>query len=330
MPPEPTENRRWRPSPIGRKSRRRAPGTSSLGCGADAAGLEPLQLLGERQAELAARRDRIHALDGHEQLGRQDVQGVALERVPKILEPFAPDRHPGRRPVPSVALEVAGAGVQGPEQVKARDAAGRARPQIPVESDHHRGAMVALDHPRGHDPHHPGMPFLAGQDVAAALALLGHLRLGFPHDALLDRPPLGVDALELRRDLLGARRVLGEQQLEPRVGAPEPPGRVDPRREPKAQGMGVEGAGIDARRRHQRPQPGPRRPRQRADPFSHQPAVLAYERHQVGHRGERDQLEVAVRGRRIQRLRQLVRDPRPAQVGAWISAHPGMHDLALG
>ncbi len=45
------------------------------------------------------------------------------------------------------------------------------------------------------------------------------LGFGFVADARLHLPALVVGAVELLRDLRGARRVLGQDQLQPRIGA---------------------------------------------------------------------------------------------------------------
>ena len=62
-PPDSTLKRTCLPSPIGRGSTSRAAGTSSDSRGCLAERREPLELLGERQAELVAGDDRVDALD---------------------------------------------------------------------------------------------------------------------------------------------------------------------------------------------------------------------------------------------------------------------------
>ena len=49
-------------------------------------------------------------------------------------------------------------------------------------------------------------------------------------------------------------------------------------------------------------------------PVAHEPPVLAAQRHQVGNRRQRHELEVLVGGGRAERLGQLVRHRGPAQV----------------
>ena len=105
---------------------------------------------------------------------------------------------------------------------------------------------------------------------------------------------LGVQPVELVGDLRRADLVVREQQLEAGVGALEAAGGVDPRREPEADRARVDPRRVGARDAHERAQPGPRRRRQRAQARAHEAAVLAAQRHAVGDRGERDEVEVAV------------------------------------
>ena len=56
----------------------------------------------------------------------------------------------------AVAIEVLGAGVQRPEQVKAGDAPPRPLAVVAVERDQDRRPVIALDDPRGDDPDTPG------------------------------------------------------------------------------------------------------------------------------------------------------------------------------
>ena len=79
--------------------------------------------------------------------------------------------------------------------------------------------MVALGDPRGDDPDHAGVPALAREHVGRALAELGDLRLGLEQDPRLDVAALGVAASSSRGDRVGARLVVGQQQLDAGVGA---------------------------------------------------------------------------------------------------------------
>ena len=177
--------------------------------------------------------------------------------------------------------------------------------------------------------------YAAGSAAAAARGLRD-LRLGLEQDPRLDVAALDVDRVELGGDRAGPLDVGRQQQLQPRVGAVQPPGGVDPRREPEADRARVDAARVDARHVHQRLQPGLARRGQRAQPRAHEPPVLAHERHAVGDRGERDEVEVRVGGRRIhargleQRPREQVRDAGRAQLRARVAADARVHDRRVG
>ncbi|HEU4658013.1 MAG TPA: hypothetical protein VFR97_10825 [Capillimicrobium sp.] len=123
-----------------------------------------------------------------------------------------------------------------------------------------------------------------------------------------------------------ARARLGQDQLEPRVGALQAAGGVDARRQPEADGAGVEPRGVAARDRHERPQPGLARGAQRVQALAHQPAVLAAQRHDVGDRRQRHEVEVLGGGRRAQRGDELVGDGGGAEVRARVAADRRVHD----
>ncbi len=93
----------------------------------------------------------------------------------------------------------------------------------------------------------PGCHSVAGEDVGAAIAERADLRLGLPCDPLLDGAALRVQRVELAGDLGGSPRVLGEEQLERRVGAADAAGGVESRGEAEAEGARVERARIGAR-----------------------------------------------------------------------------------
>ena len=163
---------------------------------------------------------------------------------------------------------------------------------------------------------------------------VGHQALGLEHGCRLDRLALGVDRVELARDLEGALGVLRHQQLEPGIGVVEATRRVDARREREPERPLVDALRIDARDSHQCPHAGALGARQRAQAAAHQRAVLAHQRHQVGDRCERDDVQLVVElgriaaGRGEQGLRQLEGHARGAQVGR-VAADSGMDHRAV-
>ena len=167
--------------------------------------------------------------------------------------------------------------------------------------DQDDGAPEALHEPRRDDADDAAVPVLACNDVTEpALPRLRPL-LDLAHrvaeDPLLDGLPVAVQVLELAREPLRLAGVLREEQVErgPRVA--EPAGRVDARSQPEGDRAGVHGGRVDAGGAHERLQPRLVRSRQ---PHSrgHERAVLVQERNHVGHRGQRDEVEVAVEPRR--------------------------------
>ena len=193
--------------------------------------------------------------------------------------------------------------------------------------------MMTFDDPRGDDPDHARVPVRTGQHVGAPARPLGlelaHLGLGLPLDALLDGTALGVDLVELRRDRLGAHRVLAEHQLHPGIGAGQPARRVDPRRQAEAERARVQRARVGPGDRDQRPHAGSRGDRHRPQPVADEPTVLTGQRDEVGDGRQRDELEIVLGGRGAERERELVRDTRAAQVRARVPADRGVHDRAV-
>ena len=183
--------------------------------------------------------------------------GVGDERLAERLDAVAGDGQAGRGAVAAVAQQLVGAGGEAGEEVEARDRAAGARALVAVERDQDGRAVVALGDAGGDDPDHARVPALGGEHVRgrAGRALLGQQRLGLEADARLDVAALGVDRVELGGDLAGALAVGGQQELEPGVGAVEPAGGVEPRREAEADRALVDAAGVDARDVHQRLQP---------------------------------------------------------------------------
>ena len=176
------------------------------------------------------------------------------------------------------------------------------------------------------------MPGLARDHVGAATLLrLGprpDLRNRFAEDPLLDLLALAVQLLQPRREPRRFLAIVGEQQLERRRRMAEPSGRVDPRREPEPDRAGVDDRGIDVRRAHQRLQTGLLRSRERAQAGARKRAVLVEERHDVGDRGERDEVEVLV-DVCPKRAEQLVGDAGAAELREGIARRARRDDRAV-
>ena len=280
--------------------------------------------------------DGIDALPGRRSSGRQDGGRVLRERLAERLHPSAGDRQAGRGAMAAVAQEVRRRGVQPAEQVEGRDGAPRAGALVAVEGDQDGRAVMALGDPRRDDPDHARVPAVGGEHEGRRVTRLRHLRLGLEPDAGLDVLALRVRRVELRRDGAGAVRVRGQQQLEPRVGAVQPPGGVDARREPEPDGAGVDAARVHARDLHERLQAGLARRGERAETGAHEAPVLVHEGHDVGHGRERDEVEIGLRRGRVQarrleqRLRELVRHAGRAELRARVPADRRVDDGRVG
>ncbi len=247
------------------------------------------------------------------------------------------DREPGGGAVAAVSLELPGGGPQPTEQVEGRDRPARAAGQLAgaVGQREHGRAVVALGDPRRDDADHARVPARRAEHVGGRRRLGVELRFSLEADPRLDVAALGVGVVELRRELGGAPLVIGHQQLERAVGAVEAPGGIEPGREPERHRALVQPQGFDTRDRHQRAQAGPHRRGQRAQALAHEAAVLAAQRHHVGNGRERDELEVAVAlaaveaGALAQRLRELRRDGRRAQLRARVAAQRRMQAWSI-
>ena len=168
---------------------------------------------------------------------------------------------------------------------------------------------------------------------ALLLGPLLDLRRRLAEDPRLDRLPLAVQLLELVREPPRLVGVVGQQQLERGARMAEPSGGVDARPEPEAARAGVDRRRIDAGRAHQRLQPRLLRARERAQARDRERAVLVDERHDVGDRRERDEVEVPLRDLRVdaeERLAELVDDAGAAELRERIVGRPRRDDRAVG
>ena len=254
---------------------------------------ELLELLREVERERVALGDGVDPDLGHQVLGPQDLGGVLEERRAERLDLVAGDRQARCRLVAAVAGEVVRSGVQAAEQVERRDRAPGAGALVAVEGDQDRRAVVALGDPRGDDPDHAGVPALGRQHERVAGRVLGDQRLGLEADPGLHVASLGVDEVELVRDGPRAVLVLGQQELEARVGAVQPPGRrsaagrAGSRSRTRRGPLGsTRATSISARRPTLRVEASAFRPWRTSRRFS------PVQRHDVGDRGQRDQVEI--------------------------------------
>ena len=174
------------------------------------------------------------------------------------------DRQARRRLVAAVAEQVPGARVQAAEQVEGADRAARSRcpPRRRARSGS-PGGGGARRSARRRSRSRPGcQPSAASTSArpsgcsATSASASKRIRVSTSRRSALTRSSSCGDGL-------GALAVLGQQQLEPGVGAVQAPGGVQPRAEPEADRGLVEPARVHARDVHQRAQPDLARARQR-------------------------------------------------------------------
>ena len=219
------------------------------------------------------------------------------------------------------ALEEGRTGAEGAVQVERGDRAARPLPEAFAAGDQDDGPVVALDEPRSHDPDHAFVPVFSPDDIRAPTSL----RLGpvfdlcdrRAKDLVLDRLPVAVQLLETIGEKARLVGVFGQEQLERRARMAEPARGVDAGREPEPDLAGVDCRRIDARDLHQGAQAELLRAGERSEPGNRQRPVLAHERHDVGDRRKRDEVEVTSQKVGLwpeQGLAELVDDARAAKL----------------
>ncbi len=257
---------------------------------------------------------------------------MSRERAREGFDVLRADRETRSRAVAAEALEVRRARSEPTVEVERRDRAARALPRLVAAGDHHDRTVEAFDEPRGHDADHSLVPGLSGENVCTAppVGLRPLLDLGdrLPQDPLLDLLALAVQLLEPGREPPRLVAVVREQEVERGPWVSEPPGGVDPRGEPERDGTRVDDRRVDVRRPHQRLQAGLLRPRERPQAGARERTVLVEQRHDVGDRRERDEVEVPV-DVRTESAEQLVRDARAAELGEWVARRAGGDDRAV-
>ena len=141
------------------------------------------------------------------------------------------------------------------------------------------------------------MPVLAPDDVAAAtsscLGPLFDLCDRRPQDLVLDRLTVAIQILEPVGEAPCLLDLIRHEEFQCGARMAEPARSVDAGRQPEADLPSVDGGRIDVRNLHQRAQSRLLCPRQRSQSRDRQRAVLAHQRHDVGDRRERNEIEVA-------------------------------------
>ena len=106
---------------------------------------QPLELLGEVEAESGAADHRVDLDRPHQVIRPEHGCGVGAERLPEPVDRVGGELEAGGRPVAAERGEVRGAGLEAGQEVEAGDAAPRAAAAaLAVERDHDRRPVVAL------------------------------------------------------------------------------------------------------------------------------------------------------------------------------------------
>jgi hypothetical protein len=168
-------------------------------------------------------------------------------------------------------------------------------PDPALDRDEHRRPARVLDHARRDDPDHARVPPLSREHEAVGGVEVDpvHLAARLAERRAVDLLAAAVELLELAGDLERAVLVVGGEQLDAREAAPQPPDRVEARREDEADPAGGELPGVEPRRAHERAQAGVGRFGEELEAVAGEHAVLAAQGREVGDRRERDQVELA-------------------------------------
>ena len=241
---------------------------------------------------------------------------------------------PRRHAVAAEAAQVLGAGGQPGVQVVGRDAPARPPSGAVLERDRPRTGRCQRSTSRDATiPTTPGCQPSPATTIARPARLRRAGGVGGEQDAGLGLPAVAVQQIQLACHLLGARAVLGQQQLERGVGAAHPAGGVEAWAEPEAERvLRRRSAGSSAATAISARRPGLRVRPSATQALAHDAAVLAPQRHEVADGGERGEVEVLLGARAgppWQRLRELQRDPGGAQLGAAVAAQRRVHDDAV-
>ena len=218
---------------------------------------------------------------------------------------------------------------------RARGADGRGF-RVSGQRDEDRGAVMALGDSRSDDADDARMPALTGEHVGSGRTARGDLRLSLEADPRLDVAAFRVEVIELVGQHSRALGILRQQQLERAVRTLEASRSVEPRGEAKREYPLIQPQRIDLGDPHQRAQTGSGGRRECAQTGANEAAVLADQRHHIGNRRDRHELELfrplplVQPGGSAQRLRELRGDRRGAEVDAGISTQSRMHDRRVG
>ena len=197
--------------------------------------------------------------------------------------------------MPAVGEQVLAAGNQRLVDVEARHGARAPLCVIIVAREHNRRDVIFFRQSPRNDANNAKVPSGSADDERESFAALQEV-IRLP-DALLqngafDLAALRVQFVQLDREAPCFRRVFRRQQMKGQCGIVRASRRVEPRPKAKADQFGRGGLLLVARNLQQRAQSRPARVQDRIKAVAHEDAVLARERHHVGHRAQRHQVQL--------------------------------------
>ena len=219
--------------------------------------------------------------------------------------------------------EMLGAGRERVMHVKPLDAAARALCHVAVNGKQDDGLVICFDEARSDDADDARVPALAREHDGGKLVhvLPCQLLFGTRKDVLLDGLPLLIQRIETVSELLRLGDVLRQEQPGAEHGRRHAARGIEARRELEADLLGRDRGGIDTRDIHEGAQAEILRLCHVREAETHDLAVFAEQRHDVGDRAERDEFEpllprlVAERQRkRVAKLEKLERNADAAEV----------------
>ena len=228
---------------------------------------------------------------------RDGVRKPGRDEVLEAVEIGGRERDAGRHGMAAALQRDAGldGGAHGAADVGAGDGARRADEiAVAVGGEREGRPVEALLQPRRDKPDDSRMPIRRGRDddrrVGSTVEHPQRLRLGLGDRGLLDLLALAVEPVELRRDAVRLHGVVAEQQARAERRVADAAAGVDARSDEEAEvpalGRLGEAGGIEERGEAEAPALA-----HDGEALAHEGAVEAMERHHVGDRRERDEIE---------------------------------------
>ena len=299
---------------------------------APAGGLEPLHQPHSALVDAVERHGEVVFQLGNVVVRLRVFGEVFVQTGDERLQIFARHGQPRRLTVPAEAGHQIGAGGERLEHIHSRYAAARADAHAVVFGQQNHGIVVFRHQPGCGQPDDARIPAAAAQhdDLMIEQAVVRHHRFALGHDALFLIAAAGVFRFQLVGQRGGFQLVRCGEQREGALGVAQPSAGVDARRDLKADAARAQVAAGERGALDHHAQPQPRFPVDALKPQRHDDAVFVGQRDQIGHGGQRGQIDVGKRFlQSAQRRDQLERHARAAQIGEGIVVQQGIDDGAV-